>query len=177
MLRIIFEENLELTPRSRRLVQFVTFFYVGLLIMICFLPQNSYSRDGELITPGIVQWGRIYFLPIPFNSLVNADQIDSWGDFRGILMQNVMNIFLLMPLVFCLLLLFPKWRSKSRVLRYSFLMSLGIESTQLFLDFLIDAKRVVELDDLWTNSLGGLLAYTFYQLLMTFLKCKQAPNR
>lgn len=177
MISTLFAEDLELSSRGRRLVQFAILFYGCLLGLACFLPQDFYIRDEDLITPGIVQWGRLYFLPVLFNSLVNAGQIDSWGDFGLILAQNVMNVFLLTPLVFGMLLLFPKWRSKRKVLFYSFLISLGIELTQLLLDFLIDAGRVFELDDLWTNSLGGLLAFGFYRFFIAYLTYKQAPDR
>ncbi|WP_161940927.1 VanZ family protein, partial [Streptococcus suis] len=47
---------------------------------------------------------------------------------------------------------------------YTFCISLFIESTQLLLDLLIDAQRVFEVDDLWTNTLGGVLAYLVYKL-------------
>ncbi|MGG6495876.1 UNVERIFIED_CONTAM: VanZ family protein, partial [Bacteroidetes bacterium 56_B9] len=44
--------------------------------------------------------------------------------------------------------------------------SLFIECTQLLLDLLIDAQRVFEVDDLWTNTLGGVLAYGLYRLIV-----------
>ncbi|WP_409119631.1 VanZ family protein [Streptomyces acidiscabies] len=47
-----------------------------------------------------------------------------------------------------------------------------MEFTQLILDLLIDAGRVVEVDDLWTNSLGGLLAYWTYLMAMKFVQKK-----
>ena len=48
---------------------------------------------------------------------------------------------------------------------FSFLVSLGIECTQLVLDFFFDFNRVFEIDDLWTNTLGGYLAWLLYKLL------------
>ena len=40
------------------------------------------------------------------------------------------------------------------------------------LDILIDANRVFEIDDLWTNTLGGYLAFLFYKFLV-----KQLSNK
>ena len=74
--------------------------------------------------------------------------------------------FLLSPLIFQLLWLFPKLRRTKRVLVVSFAMSLFIECTQMLLDFLIDANRVFEIDDLWTNTLGGYIAFLFYKFFL-----------
>ena len=49
-------------------------------------------------------------------------------------------------------------------------MSLTIEVGQVILDLLIDANRVFELDDLWTNTLGGLLALAVYRLLVKLIQ-------
>ena len=57
-------------------------------------------------------------------------------------------------------------------MRYSFGLSLFIECTQLLLDLLINAERVFEVDDLWTNTLGGVLAYGTYLLIMKYVKEK-----
>ncbi|WP_161497567.1 VanZ family protein, partial [Streptococcus suis] len=82
-----------------------------------------------------------------------------------IFLQNITNIFLLFPLIFLLLFLREEWRSLRAVIRYSFCISLFIECTQLLLDLLIDAQRVFEIDDLWTNTMGGILAYFTYSLI------------
>ncbi|CCK19350.1 hypothetical protein BN193_03990 [Lactococcus raffinolactis 4877] len=44
-------------------------------------------------------------------------------------------------------------------------MSLSIETTQVILDLLFNFNRVFEVDDLITNTLGGVLAYLLYQLV------------
>lgn len=53
-----------------------------------------------------------------------------------------------------------------KVLVATLAMSLTIEIGQVILDLLIDANRVFELDDLWTNTLGGLVALGAYRLLV-----------
>ena len=44
-------------------------------------------------------------------------------------------------------------------------MSLFIETTQVILDLLFNFNRVFEVDDLITNTFGGVLAYLLYQLV------------
>jgi len=42
-------------------------------------------------------------------------------------------------------------------------MSVWIELSQIVLDLLFDFNRVFEIDDLWTNALGGYLAYLCFK--------------
>ncbi|WP_155966128.1 VanZ family protein [Streptococcus ruminantium] len=140
--------------------------YALAIALLCFLPQNLYPQYKDFSTPGIIQVGRLYFLPTPFNSIINGDKVDSLANFGWIILQNMTNIFLLFPLVFLLLFLWEKWRSLRAVTIYTFCISLFIECMQLLLDLLIDAQRVFEVDDLWTNTLGGVLAYLTYKWIM-----------
>ena len=159
----------ELTVKGRTFLTWGSIFYILLLCLMCFLPQVP---EKGMETPGIQQFGRIVVLLIPFNSLINLGQITSFFQLIKVFVQNIMNIFLLSPLIFQLLWLFPKMRSAKRVLFASFSMSLFIECTQILLDILIDANRVFEIDDLWTNTLGGYLAFLFYKFLV-----KQLSNK
>ncbi len=159
----------ELTVKGRTFLTWGSIFYILLLCLMCFLPQMP---EKGMETPGIQQFGRIVVLLIPFNSFINLGQITSFFQLIKVFVQNIMNIFLLSPLIFQLLWLFPKMRSAKRVLFASFSMSLFIECTQILLDILIDANRVFEIDDLWTNTLGGYLAFLFYKFLV-----KQLSNK
>ena len=124
-------------------------------------------------TPGIQYFGRVVVLLVPFNSFVNLGEITSWLQLVKVFVQNLANIFLLSPLIFQLLWLFPQLRSTKRIVWLSFAMSLAIEMTQILLDLLINANRVFEIDDLWTNTLGGYLAWRTFQLCQKFLKNRQ----
>lgn len=159
----------ELTDKGRTFLTWGSIFYILLLCLMCFLPQVP---EKGMETPGIQQFGRIVVLLIPFNSFVNLGQITSLLQLIKVFVQNGMNVFLLSPLIFQLLWLFPKLRSTKRVLFASFAISLFIECTQILLDILIDANRVFEIDDLWTNTLGGYLAFLFYKFLV-----KQLSNK
>lgn len=158
----IFQADGNLTKLGRQICKSLAGAYALAIVLLCFLPQTWYPQYKDFSTPGIIQIGRLYLLPTPFNSIVNGDKVDSLADLGWIFLQNFTNIFLLFPLVFLLLFLFEKWRSLKAVIRYSFFMSLFIECTQLLLDILIDAGRVFEVDDLWTNTLGGVLAYLLF---------------
>ncbi|HFU3844267.1 TPA: VanZ family protein [Streptococcus suis] len=165
-MRTFFQADGNLTKLGRQICVSLAGAYALAIVLLCFLPQSWYPQYKTFSTPGIIQIGRLYVLPTPFNSIVNGDKVDSLADLGWIFLQNITNIFLLFPLVFLLLFLLEEWRSLRAVIRYSFCMSLFIESTQLLLDLLIDAGRVFEVDDLWTNTLGGVLAY----LLFTYLQ-------
>ena len=159
----------ELTIKGCTFLTWGSIFYILLLCLMCFLPQVP---EKGMETPGIQQFGRIIVLLIPFNSLVNLGQITSFFQLVKVFVQTLMNIFLLSPLIFQLLWLFPNLRNTKRVLSVSFAISLFIECTQILLDILIDANRVFEIDDLWTNTLGGYLAFLFYKFLV-----KQLSNK
>lgn len=163
-MRILFTPDGQLSRYGIRLARYFVILYTLILVLMCFLPQQVYPQYKQFSTPGIIQIGRLYILPIPFNTFINSQQIASFSDFCLVLLQNVTNIFLLYPLVLPLIFLFEKWQNLKAVIRYSFYISLSIELTQLLLDLLIDAGRVFEVDDLWTNTLGGILAYCTYKL-------------
>ena len=133
------------------------------IVCFCFTPQPQLPTGVE--TPGIQTFGRLVFLLTPFNSLWNLGEVTSLLQLFWIFLQNALNILLLFPLIFQLLYLSPNLRETKKVIFLSFLLSLGIECTQLALDFFFDFNRVFEIDDLWTNTLGGYLAWILYKLL------------
>ena len=162
MIKAFLQKNGELTPLGQRWAKIMASAYALAIVCMCFLPQSWYPQYKDFETPGIVQIGRLYLLPTPFNSIINGDKVDSLYELWLIILQNLTNIFLLYPLVLAFLFLSEKWQSLRAVMRYSFGLSLFIECTQLLLDLLINAERVFEVDDLWTNTLGGVLAYGTY---------------
>ena len=133
------------------------------IFCFCFTPQPQLPTGVE--TPGIQTFGRLVFLLTPLNSLWNLGEVTSLLQLFWIFLQNALNILLLFPLIFQLLYLMPGLRNTKKVILFSFLLSLGIECTQLVLDFFFDFNRVFEIDDLWTNTLGGYLAWLLYKQL------------
>ena len=133
------------------------------IVCFCFTPQPQLPTGVE--TPGIQTFGRLVFLLTPFNSFWKLGEVTSLLQLFWIFLQNALNILLLFPLIFQLLYLNPRLRKTKKVILVSFLLSLSIECTQLVLDFFFDFNRVFEIDDLWTNTLGGYLAWILYKLL------------
>lgn len=153
----LFDEQGVLRPFWRKKVQLLTCLYALAVAVMCFMPQPQ-LLDG-VSTPNILYWGRLRLLLVPFNSLLGLGQVDSWLELFWIVTQNVLNVFLLYPLLLGILALKKPLRSPLNATLLAFKCSLGIEVTQLILDVLLDVNRVFEIDDLWTNTLGGYLAY------------------
>ena len=149
--------------KRKTLLSLGVLFYSLCIICFCFTPQHQLPTGVE--TPGIQTFGRLVFLLTPFNSFWKLGEVSDIGQLCWIFLQNILNVFLLFPLVFQLLYLFPNLRKTRKVIFFSFLVSLGIECTQLVLDFFFDFNRVFEIDDLWTNTLGGYLAWLLYKRL------------
>ena len=148
---------------QKKLLSLGIVLYSLCIVCFCFTPQPQLPTG--VVTPGIQTFGRLVFLLTPFNSLWNLGEVTSPIQLFWIFLQNALNILLLFPLIFQLLYLIPALRKTKRVILFSFLLSFGIECTQLVLDFFFDFNRVFEIDDLWTNTLGGYLAWVLYKLL------------
>ncbi len=149
--------------KRKKILSLGVVIYSICIICFCFTPQPKLPIGVE--TPGIQTIGRLVFLLMPFNSLWKLGEVTSITQLFWIFLQNALNVLLLFPLIFQLLYLTPYLRKTKKVLLLSFLLSLGIECTQLVLDFFFDFNRVFEIDDLWTNTLGGYLAWVLYKLL------------
>ncbi|GAX48079.1 VanZ family protein [Pseudolactococcus reticulitermitis] len=160
-----FDEQANLRAPFQKIVKGLAVCYTIAICLMCFLPQSVYPTLKSMETPGVQHFGRITAILTPFNTLVHFGKIPDLVDLIFIILQNVANIFLLFPLIFALCLLKPNVRQVKKVLLMSFLMSLAIETTQVILDLLFNFNRVFEVDDLITNTLGGLLAYLFYRLI------------
>ena len=148
---------------QKKLLSLGIVLYSLCIVCFCFTPQPQLPTGVE--TPGIQTFGRLVFLLMPFNSLWKLGEVTSPLQLFWIFLQNALNILLLFPLIFQLLYLTPSLRKTKRVILLSFLLSLSIECTQLALDFFFDFNRVFEIDDLWTNTLGGYLAWIIYRKL------------
>ena len=149
--------------KRKKILSLGVVLYSICIICFCFTPQPKLPIGVE--TPGIQTIGRLVFLLTPFNSLWKLGEVTSITQLFWIFLQNALNVLLLFPLIFQLLYLTPYLRKTKKVLLLSFLLSLGIECTQLVLDYFFDFNRVFEIDDLWTNTLGGYLTWVLYKLL------------
>ena len=160
MLSKFLNKTAELTPLGHKIVKLCVVLYAIAICLLCFSPQTTI--DG-IETPNIIYYGRLRFLLMPFNTFIGFSQLDGFWEIFWVIAQNVMNVFLLFPLMLGVIALCPKFRTWQRAMLLAFVISLGIETTQIVVDLLYNANRVFEIDDLWTNTLGGLLAFFTYQ--------------
>ncbi|MGT2934332.1 VanZ family protein [Streptococcus castoreus] len=163
MRRQIFDEQGLAKGKWRYFLSIVLGCYSLVILLVCFIPQPQLFETIQ--TPNVMSVGRFRLLLVPLNSLWSLSKLTSGTSILWVVGQNIMNIFLLYPLVFLSHCLWKKWQSPQKSLWLGFRLSLTIELTQLLLDFLVNANRVFELDDLWTNTLGALLAFYTYQWL------------
>ncbi|MGT2933054.1 VanZ family protein [Streptococcus catagoni] len=153
-----------LSKRQLIAVKLLAVLYLLAIVIMCFSPSPHFFKGVE--TPNILFVGRLRLLLVPFNSLVGLKEVHSVYAMTWIFCQNLLNIFLLFPLVSLIHLLTDKWHGYKKSFYLGLSISAFIEVTQLLLDILIDANRVFEIDDLWTNSLGAVLAYSAYLFLV-----------
>lgn len=163
------DDKAELTSLGRKVTWTLVGLYALAICYMCFGPQHTV--DG-IETPNIIYWGRLRLLLVPFNTLLSFGQLEGGLEIFWVIGQNLLNILLLFPLLLGMLALYPDLRSWKKIIWTAFRLSLFIECTQLILDFLFDADRVFEVDDLWTNSLGGALAFITYRFLQEKFKKK-----
>lgn len=172
-MRTLYDQQAELTVLGRWLVTALLLLSVIAVCLLCFLPQPFLVAG--VTTPNIISWGRFRLLLVPFNTLFSLPQLRDGRQMLWVLVQNLSNIGLLFPTVFFLQFLSHRFRSFQKSLRLGFVISLGIECVQLLLDGWLDANRVFEIDDLWTNSLGAGLAYLTYRYVIIRLKTSLNP--
>lgn len=82
------------------------------------------------------------------------------------------NIALLLPAWFFLQLLFSKYKTYTQAIFIWFSLSLVIESLQLYLSYFIVAWRykIFDVDDLILNTLGFVLGFLAYNLVMKIIR-------
>lgn len=153
----------------RTLIWLALIGYTIAIALMCFTPQPKLF--DSIHTPNIIMWGRLRLLLVPFNTLVSLTKSVSLFEAFWFTIQNVMNVSLLFPLVLLIHLLTDRWHGYKNSFKLGLCISLTIEVTQLVLDLAIDANRVFELDDIWTNALGALIAYFVYRYVkMKFVR-------
>lgn len=162
-----------LSQRKRQVLAILLGLYSLAIALMCFSPQVYISG---VRTPGIVYLGRVPVLLTPFNSLLRWSEIKDGFSLAWILGQNLANIFLLYPFFLLFFFLYPAYSSYSKAWRFGLGFSLLIEMGQILLDIFLDFNRVFELDDLWTNTLGAVLAALTYAIWTRWYWYKKEKN-
>lgn len=103
---------------------------------------------------------------IPFKTVRDfIDIVKKYGAFLWAFSNIIGNILIVVPLGFCLPLLFIKMRDIRWVMLITVLVSLMIESCQY-----IFSMGSADIDDLIMNTLGGVCGYLAYILLKKIIK-------
>ena len=102
-----------MTKKRELILRLGVAIYSLCIVCFCFTPQPQLPTGVE--TPGIQTFGRLVFLLTPLNSLWNLGEVTSLGQVLWIFLQNILNVFLLFPLVFQLIYLCPKLRQTKKI--------------------------------------------------------------
>lgn len=134
--------------------------YFTLMPVITSIPGMFKPKDPDLV---------LYFNMVSF-----VDVQLGRGDYFN---QIFLNVLMMVPFGFILPIVRKRGASFFRTVLYTFLISLGIEITQLF----ISIYRSSDITDIITNTTGGAIGYLFYMVLrpvttkvLTFLNEKLA---
>lgn len=69
------------------------------------------------------------------------------------------------PLTFLFATAFPKYRNFKKACLLAFTVSLVIEFGQGILDITTQLNRIVDIDDLIFNTIGGLIGYALFNFI------------
>ncbi|TWT16400.1 VanZ family protein [Streptococcus sp. sy010] len=163
-----------ISQKAKGVLRFLLGFYLIVIALMCFIPQPTIS-SGK--TPGIFYVGRVPLLLTPFNTLLRFSEITDGFSLMWVLGQNLANIFLLYPFFLIFFFLYPSYSSYAKAWRLGLSFSLLIEVGQILLDIFFDFNRVFEVDDLWTNTLGAILAALSYAMLTKYYWYKKDKSR
>lgn len=81
-----------------RVIKALAILYILAICIMCFMPQPQLFEDIK--TPNIIYVGRLRFLLVPFNSILGLGKVNTLFEVVWIFCQNLMNVFLLLPLVY-----------------------------------------------------------------------------
>jgi len=127
------------------------------LVLICKYFFFPIILDRDIISQGGNTVQCIPFLPF-------LEQIRSVG-WKRFLYQTAGNILAFVPISFFLALLSPRLQSFRRSLIASVSISFCVELIQLCINLLTGIpNRVVDINDLILNTLGGMIGYLVYRL-------------
>ncbi|WP_195939685.1 VanZ family protein [Romboutsia sp. 1001713B170131_170501_G6] len=133
--------------------------YLFLLIGITILPINI----GETLP---------YLQELSFIERCNISIVPFLDYFKyGVYLRNIMrnvigNLVLLMPFILYICAKSEKSRDLKSSTKIAFFISLSIELTQLFMNiFGLTYIRVVHVEDLILNTLGGVIAWGIFKLM------------
>lgn len=131
---------------GKRITLLASLFYFVVILRLCLTPVifSFITADRNLH----------YFHGVPYNIL----------PFQQLDLEWFLNIVMTIPLGILLYLLNRKY-SLTTATCLSFLFSLFIETNQFVCDYLFHIGRVADIDDIITNTIGGLIGFFVIKLL------------
>ncbi|MCH4167776.1 MAG: VanZ family protein [Streptococcaceae bacterium] len=133
--------------------------YLMILVLLCWLPAKTYpGQFGNFNYPNIKNTGRLWYQIIPLNSVYYSFTSPK------VFLQSFFNILMTIPLTFLFAVALPKYRDLKNAFLLAFTISFVIEFGQAILDVTVQLNRIVDVDDLIFNTIGGLLGYALFNL-------------
>lgn len=143
----------------KRIALFFTFLvYLYFLLSITLFPISLFPINSKIFSLGL---GKQTLINWDLGALQNYSRL-----------QVIGNILLLVPLSFYVALFKKKYRKFRNNFLLMCLSTLGIEITQLILSFFYLGNRIFDVNDLILNSLGSILGFGLYKLVVFFRKNK-----
>lgn len=152
--------------------------YIFLLIGVTLFPIGIYWGDN------IVNYDSLPINYIPIRSIIRqfSDLGNGLFSFKFqiyLLMRNIGgNIMLLVPLSIFLPMLWDKYRSFKSTILFCIVLSFSIEILQLLENiFHIGLGRISDIDDLLLNTVGAILGFKFYSIVIYFLHLRKIEQK
>jgi glycopeptide antibiotics resistance protein len=137
---------------SREVIVNLLFLYLCYVIYVTSFPMTyifySFNRTVNLI-------------PLVKSISMIQNAITLGVMVRDVVINLLGNLLLLVPLGFFLPVLSEKSRSAFKIIGLGFVVSLSIEMSQFIL-----AVRIFDVDDILLNTLGALLGYSIFKLIL-----------
>lgn len=151
-------------PISKHIILALISMYITLLIAVTLFPLPISKNLIELRRLDVVSTNNF----IPFQSIY--DLITN-TNISTMLRNIVGNVLLLVPFGFLIPMLFKKLRNLKNIFIASLLFSFMIETTQFLISIILGFNyKIVDVDDVILNVMGGLIGYIAYKLIYAIFK-------
>ncbi len=140
------------------LLKTLFYIYICMIIEVTLLPIN-FSAGIHLPHGGILQYGNFE----PFVDLLKNRPLAETEIFLNILMMIPFGI--LYPIAFN--------KNFVKTIIGAFVLSLAIESSQLFMAAFLVGSRMFDITDLITNTLGGLIGFMLITIVLHLNKTRR----
>ena len=144
---------------SKHILLFGMGVYITLVIAITLFPLPTSIEFIQLMRLDNISTNNL----IPFKSIYNLIKLNT----VNVILKNILgNILLLVPLGFIIPLMQKKFTNIKSIFISSLIFSLIIESMQFIISIILGYNyKVVDIDDIILNIMGGIIGYILYKLV------------